>query len=531
MTGMFSPALMLGRNTIYASTVVNGDIDTSGKLARMNAAMAEAECQTFVFDRRYNLTTRAISGTNNLFVVPAGLNVIADPNRPLDMSMMANSGTPKYLFRADGTASAAQLLTADLAAGSETVPLDAGKIAALGLSRGDRVTITSNRLFVAGGTVGAEECGEISTVVAVGSTSFTISPPAQDSYAVADAAQVQRLTMASGIRMEGVRGIGPGQFATDTIGDRMLHMIWPDGLRLDGCTSEYMDNGNYLYSCPDLRASQWRTVFQPQNGRISNQYGLAFVNACQDGLIEDSTGVGGKHFIVQTESGTARGVTRRMTVRDCTATGTWNYALATHTNAEQVTFERNQINGCNAGIDAGSRGVTTRGNTIRFLPDANIGIGISVSEVPEAYSGEGDRVYGGRYGIRCDSTSTAPLSGSVGPAGIRVKDFYAERFSQRGVLIKTAGAGKSDVDLRNIQTREAGGAAGGVTAAVSIEVAGNFTNVVVAGANLQAAAGNTSACIVTSGITNGRIRDVDFTGHGAPSAAGTDVTQTNVNAF
>lgn len=526
---LFNPYMMLGRNTIYASTVHNNDISTAGHLAALNAAMTQ--CQTFVFDRGYNLTSRAISGTSNLFVVPAGLNVIADPNRPLDMSMMANSGTPKYLVRADGTAGTAQNLGADLAAGSETVTLDADKIAALALVRGDRVTLVSDRLFVAGSTVGAEEQGEISTVVAVGATTITISPPAQDAYAVSDGARVAKLAMAKGIRIEGLRGIGPGQFATDTVGDRMLHMIWADGLHMDGCGSDYLDNGSYLYSCPDLRVTGWRAVFQPQNARTANQYGLAFVNACQDGLIEDSTGAGGKHFIVQTESSTARGVTRRMTVRDCTATGTWNYALATHTNAEEVTFERNQINGCNAGIDAGSRGVTTRDNVVRFLPDANIGVGISVSEVPEDFTSSGDRVFGGRYGIRCDSTFTPPLSGSTGPSGIRVRDFYAERFSQRGVLVKTTAAGKTDIDLRGIHTREAGGATGGVTAAVSVEVAGDFTNVVIADCNLQAAAGNASACLVTQGITNGRVRNIDYAGHAAPSAGGADVTQTNVSAF
>ena len=532
MVQLVSPRLIRGLTVQRASHVVNNDISTAAHVQALNAAMATPGLEAFIFDRPYNITTRAVSSGTRLFAVPSGLTVVGNPQNKIDLSPAGNSGQVKYLFSADGTAGTSYALTANVSKGATTLTIGAAAIAAAGIARGDRVLLTSDRLFIAGGTVGAEECGEIITVMSTSGDNITFLPPAQDSYTTAFAAKVQKLTMATGIRMEGLAAIGPGQFTTDTVGDRMFHMIWCDNLLVDGCTSDYMDNGNYFYSCVDSRIVNFRATFQPQNARNSNQYGIAIVNACQDLIVDSAFINGGKHGIVQTESSIARGVTRRCKIKNSSVFGAWNFGIATHTNAEQLIVEGNYVQGCNGGIEAGTRDVTTRNNEIRFLPDANIGVGIGVTDIAENVTSIGDRVYGGRWGFRLNTTAFPLFSGSVGPFEITVKDFYAEKFSQDGIQILSALAGPFfNIQMENIRTYQAGETAAGITAAPSIEVTGPFRRLRIDGANLHAASTNNSACIVTNGINGARVSNVNYINHAAPSLSGTDIVTSNVSSF
>lgn len=532
MVQLVSPRLIRGLTVQRSSHVVNGDIDTAAKLQALNAAMSESGLEAFIFDRPYNITTRSVSDGTRLFNIPSGLQVVGNPQNKIDLSPAGNSGQVKYLFSSDGTAGTSYSLTADVDIGETTLTIGAAAIAAAGISRGDRILLTSDRLFIAGGTIGAEECGEIVTVMSTSGDDVSFLPPAQDSYTMSYAAKVQKLTMATGIRIEGLNGAGAGQFTTDTVGDRMFHMIWCDNLSMDGCTSGYFDNGNYFYSCVDSNINNMRATFQPQNGRSANQYGIALVNACQDTIVDSAFINGGKHGIVQTESSIAKGVTRRCKVINSSVFGTWNFGIATHTNAEQLKIASNHVQGCSGGIEAGTRGVITENNEIRFLPNANIGVGIGVTDVAENVTSIGDRVYGGRWGFRLNTTSFPLLSGSVGPFEITIRDFYAEKFSQDGIQIFTEMTGPFfNIQMDGIRTAQAGETSSGITAAPSIEVTGNFNRVRINNANLHAASTNSSACIVTSGISNGRVSNVNYQNHSAPSLAGTDVTSNNVSAF
>jgi hypothetical protein len=530
MQQVTSPAVIRNLQTLFISTVHRGDLTTNAQRLAINTAMADPNIQTVVFDRPINITTRNVATGTGIFQLP-GKRIEGRPNAPLDFSMAPNSGAAKYLFRADGTAGEARSVTANVAAGDATIIVGSTNMGLLGLSRGDKVTITSDRLFVAGGTVGTEECGEIVTVTSTASDRFTCMPPVSDSYLMTDAAKVQKISMIRGLTIEGVRGIGPGQFATDVIGDRMFHLIYCDHLRMDAVESQFFDNGNYIYSSTDAIIRDFRAEFQTQNARTANQYGLAAVNACQDFVVDSAYIINGKHGVAQSESNIARGVTRRFEIRNSTITGTWNFGIATHTNAEHLLFSGNQLLGCNGGIEAGTKNVSTRNNVIRFLPEASLGIGIGVTENPENFTSEGDRVFGGLFGVRMNTTSFAIKSGSAGPNEFRVSNFYAERFQQSGVQVLSALAGPFfNVTLTGINTRQAGGSVAPGTPA-SITVSGPFTRVQISNCNLQARDGNTAACILTSGITDGRVQDVNYHNHAAPILGGTDVTSDNVTAF
>jgi hypothetical protein len=541
---LFTPWLTLGRNTLYTSTIVNGDLDSAAKVQAINTAIAEAGVQTVVFDRGYNLTlprSAPVGGSaSNLFIAPSGRRIIGDPTRPIDMSMMdtANvSGTQRFLFSSRATEGAAVNLTADVDQGEAVITVGPTGMATLGLQIGDNIRLMSDKLFIAGGTVGAEEQGEILTVMSVGSESFGVLPAVQDSYATSDTARVYKLSMVKGLVYEGLRGIGPGMLnngASAVTGDRMFHVVGVDRLAIRDCASDFFDNGNYLYSCIDGSASNFKAIFETTNAltRGQNQYGLCFVNACQDFIIDSAYVIGSKHGIVQSESGILRGVTRRVTVRDSIVIGAWNFGIATHTNGEKITVHDNELDSCNAGIEAGCREFISRNNIVRFAPGATIGIGVGVTDIPENIVSDGDRVYGGNYGFRLSTTAFPPFSGTVGPFKITVKNFYAERFALAGIQMLSALTGPFyNFEMSNIETYQAGQSSSGITSATSININGPFNRVRIDGANLMAASTNTSACILTSGITDGRVSNVNYNRHAAPILGGTDVTSSNISGY
>jgi hypothetical protein len=530
---LVSPRLIRGLTTQLASNVVAGDIDTAAKLIAMNAALATPGLEAFIFDRGFNLTDRAISANSNLFRIPAGIIVEGNPANALDMSMMDNFGMPKYLFRCDGSSSIPYALTANVALGDEVLTIGAPAMTALALAPGDKVELSSDRVFITGATPGATNCGEIITVTAVSATGFEFMPPAQDSYAVADVSVVRKLGMITGLRMNGVRGIGPGQFSSDTEGDRFLHLIYTDNALIDGCTSDFFDNGSYVYGMIDSRVQNFRFQFDPKGTNTVNQYGFCYIGPCQDLQIDSTSGFLGKHGVVQSDSSLTHGVTRRVKVSNSSIFGTWNYGIATHTAGEQLEFLSNRIQACGGGIEIGCRSVTTRDNEIRFLADASLGIGLGVSEVPEYVTCDNDRVFGGLYGFRLNTTSFPPLAGSIGPVEINVSRFFASSFSQAGLEIASALPGPFfNVHLADIRTRSAGLVEGGATTfAPSIRVDGPFNRVTIVDVDLQAHTGNTSACIVTAAIDSGRVRGCDYSIHSAPVLGGTDVTSVNVASY
>jgi len=519
MTQLMSPMLLRNRWCELASDYYSGDIDTDVKLARLQAGLNAAVGRTFLFNvpfgassQNYRITSRTASAVSGMLVHPSGVKIEGDDGAALDMSAIGNSGSPRYLLRADGTAGTAVNLTANVARGATEIEVGAPGMGTLGLVRGDRITITSNKLFIAGGTVGAEEQGEITTVTTVAADRFTVEPPLFDSYATADVARVQKLAMHKG-SLRNLTLRGPGQFTTDTVGDRGLHYIWSDGLVIEDVEADWLDNGNYLYSCPDLSVSRMRWRFDEQNARLANQYGLALVNACQDALVDHCGGINGKHGIVQTESSLAPGVTRRVHVRKASVQGTWNYGVSAHTNAEDWTVCQSEIANCNAGIEAGCRKFYSEFNNIQLLPNADIGVGIGISDICEEVYSSNDRVSGGRFAFRLDGvidiigpdfTNPGLFVGSTGPREIHITDLFAEGFTADGISLAADPAKPgANVAIRNFVTRNAGATA---FAPQAIDIAGPWTNVIIDGGDFHGAGSGATGCILTGADVSGEFR-------------------------
>lgn len=374
-----------------------------------------------------------------------------------------------------------------------------------------------------------EAQGEIVQVTSLTSTGFYFYPPAQDTYLVASNLIARKLNMAKGIRFDGLNAAGPGEFDTNTEGDRMMHIIWAKDLRLDSCVSDHLDNGGFwLYSCWDGEAVNCKATTQPNPARSANKYGFALSNACQDFLVRSLTTIGMKHGGVFTESDIARGVTRRCFFDDGAHFGTSNYALAGHTNHENCGYRRNKINGCNAGVELGFLDALSEQNEIRFLPNANSGTGIGIADIALRATSKGDKVYQGRYGLRLNTTTFPIISGSTGPSKIVVSDFYAEAQSERGIEIAWNGSGdRFDVELNKIVTREMGkdGTSPGVdSAAPSVLIkgnaSGNLGRIRLHDISAHSAAGNTSRSILVQFMDGCHATAISYGGgHTAPAYA------------
>jgi len=517
---LVSPFLLRGLWGLPLSEFHRGDITTSTHLGRVNAgiARAAAEGKKLVVDDLYRITNRSVSGSASLIVHATGADIVGLNGCGFDMSPCANSGSVRYLLRGDGSSGTYVNLTSSADAGdgeitAEQITVGSGGMTALDLEVGDMVHIMSDKVFIEGGTADAEKQGEIVTVTSVGSTGFTCEPPLADSYSTSDTARVAKLTMHTG-SVENLLLIGPGQFTTDVVGDRGLHYVWSKNLRLTGVDTQLLDNGNYLYSCVGLRASEIRWRFDEQNSRTVNQYGFALVNACQDVLVTGCFGLNGKQGIVQTESSLAPGVTRDVLLFDNDIYGTWNYGIAMHTNAEQITVSTSRIKNCNAGMEAGCREFTSMFNEIRFLPNANIGVGIGVNDIADGVYSTGDRIYGGRYAFQFDGNDRPVFVGSAGPRRFRIIDMFADGFANDGIqMVFASGTPGDDIEIHDFKVINAGA---GASTPQAVDISGPCTNFVHSGGNYHGDMLSTGGCVLTrpdvSGEFRGRIRySGDFT--------------------
>lgn len=539
---------LLRRNGIYRSSDYHiGDITTSAHVAALQAGINAAANAEFVWDRAYNITNRAVSAVSGIFTHSDGCRMIGNPNLPIDLSPAGTAGDPRYIIRASGTAGTSYPLTVNAAVGDQSVTVAAASVTALvaaGMKVGDWVNISSDRLFIPGGQL-TQLYGENSRVTVIGATSITVEPIILSGYLTADNAKILLLTMKRHQSVEGLRLIGAGQLDITgpnptPIGDRGFQYTLSDGLRLEEVETHLCDNaGIQLYSCPDTIIRESRIFFQEQNGRLANQYGICPIGPGSDILIDHCTITNGKHGIVQSDSGVLpAGVTRRMRVTRNVIQGTWNAAVATHEACAQVDVVGNRMINCNAGIEAGCAEFYSEGNDISLLPYGNIGAGIFVSSSFTKVSSRGDRIKGGRFGFRANTTVNPIYAGGLGPAEITIDDMTVTDASNAAIDIVYDGTGaRFNFHVRSLRTRGIGfDPAGNLAGAVSVKIYGSaiglLNRVSLHNLDLQAATGVTAACVHLNYLNEVRISDVNYSTHAAPLIQNsTDVISTGVQTW
>lgn len=87
----------------------------------------------------------------------------------------------------------------------------------------------------------------------------------------------------------------------------------------------------------------------PDFGRT--QYPLAIANGCEHGLITGNTMRGGREGLSLTSSGTQKGVTRNVTIRDNSFRSHYRSGIALHDNHENVVITSNLFEDCEQFID------------------------------------------------------------------------------------------------------------------------------------------------------------------------------------
>lgn len=542
-TTVVAPTLIRGLWGLPASHFQSDEtVNSVAKLAALQRGISycAARNMTLIIDKMYRFPLRLSSANltahGGFLTHNSGCNIEGLNNCGFDMSECPPSGERRTLLRATGLQSPDPTnalldvrLTADAAKGDTTIAVGSAGMATLGLTVGSRVSIQSNRVFIAGGTASAEKQGEISTVVAVTSTSFQIEPPLFDDYAMADSARVVKLTMHKG-RLSNLILRGCGFWTGNVEGDRGIDYRLSDNLVIEDVRTEYLDSGNYLYSCPDLRVDNFSAIFGEvaDDGlggttRTVNQYGLGIANACQDAVIQNCHITNGKHGIVQTEGPIAQGVTRRLTIKDCTVRGTWQYGIAAHTNAENIEVRFNKIVNCLGGIEAGCRNFRSEGNVVELTRNVGRGNCFAINDIAEHVVSVNDRFYGGRFAVLHNSNGSGDnvlFSGSAGPKKLHFIDTYAEGFSQDGISLTTAAPRQGDdVLIRNLVVRNAGN---GIGAPQAIDIQGPWGNVIIDGGDFEGNGSGGAACILLGADVTGQFRGTQrWSGtFAAPSVSG-----------
>lgn len=488
--------------------------DTQDAATGIAAALADGVGREVVFSNPYlgQRIYRVLSRGSAAFTIPDRCRLIFEA--PVDFSAIGIDGTQKTFFKALGTVSAVRALASDVTAGTipMAIPLTSGSVAALGLAAGDFIRISSGARFPAGFATGYQ--GEFARIKSISSDTVTVYDTLRDSYATADTAVVEKVSFAQ-VRVENPRILGPGRFTSD-FGDI--------GLALEICRNSQVVGGEFGrcdYQSLRLKDSidsvvDGATIWHDPPGANTNvQYGIAYVNGCQNLRIKGNTIYGGKHGVVQT-LGDVPGVTREVTVSGNRIYGTWQAGIAVHENAELLVLAENHLIGTNHGFDCRVQRLVSRGNHVRMLYDGNEGLGFELSRNIKEFTSTDDIVEGGRYGYRLASADAQLGSG---PIDIRISGAILIGQSQRAIELTydDDSNSKRGLSITDVTTRDCTGA--------SIYVEGAFNEGTIARCMMGRASSGGGAPIQTVGVTNFDVTDNKWDSNYGPalSLAGTTI--------
>lgn len=314
--------------------------------------------------------------------MPSGL-IFKFNGAVLDFSTIS-SGSPVDCLYAEGDAGAAISVMSDVALGATVISVsDASSIA-----EGDVLRLWSEDAFDPGVTDSWR--GELVFVEGVAGNDVTLRGPTMDAYAVADNAQIERISPVSGIRL-----IGPGRILgnpADENNDRAVSFYRATDCKVIDVQLENFDLAHVRfrdsYNCHALEGRYARARPTVQG------YAVSFQDATQDCSAVGNFFLLCKNSLATNNSANYGGVPRRITferniVRDSRPPlggGGTGAAISTHSASEDIWIRKNDVINAGGGsaillVGAGGEIV---GNHIRGA--AQHGISVSNS------SGKASRV-------------------------------------------------------------------------------------------------------------------------------------------
>lgn len=502
--------------------------DTQPAAARVKAAIAEGAGREVVFTSPTGVGGRAYkmeSRSEGRIIVPSNTRVIMEPGAWLDYTSIGDAGPGMRFIEAQGTLDTAYAVTSNVLTGSFTISVNSSDLASMGLTIGSKIILGSDETYVAGGTSGLELAGEILTVLSASGSTITTFEMINDDYPVSQNAKVRRMNPVKNVRIEGVKIEGPGRFSTDTVGDRGIYIIYGQNVHVTGCETSRCDAvGIALDSCIHGTVSYNQVLFEPPG--ITNtqiQYGVGFFDGCRDIRIVGNSTYGGRHGIVQSES-SPLGITRDIEIVGNYIYGTTSHGIATHTNGERIAARFNHLSGVNGGIDIDVRHFETEGNTIRMAAGISSGgVGIQFNYVTEYIRCKGDKIEGGRFGVRL-AASDVQFAGSAGPVHIEIEGLQSYRADSKAIEIiyDDTTNPKKGLFIDDLKVVACGGSP-------AVDIQGTFTEGRLRGADLNRASSAAAAPIVLSGVSDFSLKDIRYSNYtNRPSLAGTNIGVENV---
>lgn len=463
-----------------------------------------------------NLQLAATAAEGNVLLIPPGTYDCSDTNTIIlaDKTFLFGygatldfSGASGYGSRvvAQGTVGSPIDLTVNADEGDSVITVTSvAEIAA-----GDYLRISSDALVptdAIGGTT-TQQIGEWVKVASISGLNITIQGALFDSYTTADNALIEKLTPKT-VAIQGLTVLGRGIAGTDVstleAGFKLLYTV--DSVIRD-CHAKYCDyNGVRIDQSPTFLTDNTSSVHGPRASGSHTaviQYGLVIIGATMTGEVRGHVSNGGKHGIVWSENSTP-GVSRGVTIRDCTVFGTWAGAYVTHESNDRCAIVGCKAYGCNRGMDIRVRRMQILGNELYGIADpAGIEDGIYLSGDARDLMIADNVIVGWRYGIR--GYDSGWFTGSE-PSNIVIRGNTIDTVNQIGIYLQ--------------QTKNNNGFTGVIVesnkisefAADAIRIEGEFEGAVVRGNSIIASSAPTGYGVRLMGTNKTRIVRNTFDG-------------------
>lgn len=301
------------------------DVTWFGASPRASAAVNDRAFQAAV-------TAAGLLGGGKVRVPAGRYRKLAQLNVPAN-ALLEGEGDASVLDYSGVTATTVAIATTGSQAAGAALAADAAEgaddlnVASTGFATDDWVKVYSE---AATGSTGWKK-GEIARIS--DASTMTLYDPLCDTYAVADTATVAKLTLVENVTFSRFRIIGPadntvvfsGILADRTLGARLLDLTF------ERC---------HFYGVAVQDSVDWQVAGCKFNKSETGAqaYGVAVLNASQDGTITCCRGWRLRHLVTHGGFTARHGVPRRTVTSTCTASQARNSGFDAHAGAEDVSF-------------------------------------------------------------------------------------------------------------------------------------------------------------------------------------------------
>lgn len=343
--------------------------DALSARAGIVAAMLAGEGREIVFTHPYGgtRTYKVPDRAGGRIFMPQKARIIFEPGATLDFSGWGDPAADvgDRILYAAGTVGTEHLLTANAGIDTNTVTVSAANSA--NYPAGSDIFVRSPALFTDQES-GLGTQGEWASVIAnPGTGVLTLGAKLRANYNTADGAYIAKVTPAQ-LTIENPELVGPGRFSTNHNGDRGIQILNGKNCRVIGGNIRNVDfNAVVLVNVLNGVVDGTRVEFQGKGATTGLQYGVTFVNMCENTYGRNCDINGGSEGLCLSSSGQPQGVTRDVGFTNCRVRGSTRSGVCSHDNHENFSVIGCVFEDCEQGIEQRVKGGIFTGNTFRRM--------------------------------------------------------------------------------------------------------------------------------------------------------------------